>query len=60
MRVVPDNAHCMKHACSHPLDTECPQCKVDGIVRGLMREAYPHICPVRLPELWKGMREIQS
>lgn len=30
MRVVPDNTHCMRHACSHPMDRECPHCALEG------------------------------
>ena len=58
MRVVPDNAHCMKHARSYPLDRECQECRVERIVREIMREIHPHICPVCTPQLWKEMKEL--
>ena len=31
MRIVPDNAHCMKHARSYPMDRECPHCKLEKL-----------------------------
>lgn len=51
MIVVPDNAHCMKHARNYPLDRECPDCRVDQLVKQLMREAYPHANRVTFPVL---------
>ncbi len=51
MIAVPDNAHCLKHACSHPLDRECPKCLVSRLVKSLMRERYPYANRVTFPVL---------
>ena len=59
MRVVPDNAHCLEHACSYPLDRECPHCQVERLTKQLIREAYPHICPVCTPELYKELEKLK-
>lgn len=36
MRFVPDNAHCMRHACSYPIDEECPHCKIVALERAAL------------------------
>lgn len=61
MITVLDNAHCMKHARSYPMDKECPQCQHERIVTMLVRESDPkHICSVCTPELWKEVEKYES
>jgi len=61
MRVVPDNAHCMKHACSYPLDKECPYCANARLVREIVRDhvdsQWPHRNRVTMPELMRALEE---
>ena len=50
MKGVLDNAHCMKHAKSYPMDKECPDCWINRIVKDVMFEQY-HPNRVRFPIL---------
>jgi hypothetical protein len=40
MKGVLDNPHCMKHACSHPLDEDCPYCKLDRAMRVMVKRVF--------------------
>lgn len=37
MKIVPDNVHCFKHACSHRMDELCPYCEQERLEKELQQ-----------------------
>lgn len=61
MKIVPDNSHCFKHACTHRMDEPCPHCENERLIKQMVRDhvhsQWPHANPVTHPQLMKELVE---